>query len=74
MREADFDDTGAAGYRRPVTDADLESLLNFYQAGLNKGNFDSGIENALRLILANPKFIFRAESDTGVAAGGDASH
>ncbi len=56
-------------YRRPVTDADLESLLNFYQAGRNKGNFDSGIENALRLILANPKFIFRAESDAGVTAG-----
>ena len=56
-------------YRRPVTDADLESLLSFYQAGRNKGNFDSGIENALRLILANPKFIFRAESDAGVAAG-----
>ena len=56
-------------YRRPVTDADLESLVNFYQAGRNTGSFDSGIENALRLILANPKFIFRAESDAGVAAG-----
>ena len=56
-------------YRRPVTDGDLESLLTFYQAGRNKGAFDSGIENALRLILANPKFIFRAESDAGVAVG-----
>src|SRR6266436_2349165 len=56
-------------YRRPVTDADLEDLLSFYQAGRNQGNFDGGIENALRLILANPKFIFRAESDAHVSAG-----
>jgi hypothetical protein len=56
-------------YRRPVAEGDLEELLNFYQAGKNQGNFESGIENALRLILANPKFIFRAESDANVAAG-----
>jgi cytochrome c551/c552 len=50
-------------YRRPVTDADMETLLSFYQAGRNHGNFDSGIENALRLILASPKFLFRSEPD-----------
>jgi hypothetical protein len=46
-------------YRRPVTDKDLELLLSFYQAGRNRGSFDSGVENALRLILADPKFLFR---------------
>ncbi len=58
-------------YRRPVTDADMETLLSFYQAGKNQGNFESGIENALRLILASPKFLFRSETDPArVAAGG----
>jgi Protein of unknown function (DUF1592)/Protein of unknown function (DUF1588)/Protein of unknown function (DUF1585)/Protein of unknown function (DUF1587)/Protein of unknown function (DUF1595)/Cytochrome C oxidase, cbb3-type, subunit III len=58
-------------YRRPVTDADMETLLSFYQAGRNQGNFESGIENALRLILASPKFLFRSEPDpAGVAPGG----
>jgi hypothetical protein len=58
-------------YRRPVTDADMETLLSFYQVGKNQGNFESGIENALRLILASPKFLFRSESDPArVAAGG----
>jgi Protein of unknown function (DUF1592)/Protein of unknown function (DUF1588)/Protein of unknown function (DUF1585)/Protein of unknown function (DUF1587)/Protein of unknown function (DUF1595)/Planctomycete cytochrome C len=58
-------------YRRPVTDADMETLLSFYQAGKNQGNFESGIENALRLILASPKFLFRSEPDPArVAAGG----
>jgi hypothetical protein len=56
-------------YRRPVSESDLEELLSFYQAGKNHGTFESGIENALRLILANPKFIFRAESDASVAGG-----
>ncbi len=50
-------------YRRPPTDKDLELLLTFYQAGRNHGNFDSGIESALRLILADPKFIFRYSPD-----------
>jgi hypothetical protein len=50
-------------YRRPVTDADMETLLSFYQTGKNQGNFEYGIENALRLILASPKFLFRSEPD-----------
>ena len=33
-------------YRRPVTDKDVETLLSFYQAGRNTGNFEAGIENA----------------------------
>jgi hypothetical protein len=57
-------------YRRPVSDKDLELLLSFYQAGRNQGNFDSGIENALRLILADPKFIFRYSPDPPNAAAG----
>ncbi len=55
-------------YRRPVNDSDLELLLNFYQKGRNKpdnhgGSFDAGIETALRLILTDPKFLYRAEPD-----------
>ena len=57
-------------YRRPVTSADLENLLSFYQSARNKKNFDAGIENALRLILTNPKFLFRTETDPAGAAPG----
>ena len=58
-------------YRRPVTDADMETLLNFYQAGKNQGGaFEAGIENALRLILASPKFLFRSEPDPARMATG----
>src|SRR5580698_9789743 len=57
-------------YRRPVTDADLEILLSFYQKGRNKGSFDAGIETALRLILTDPKFLYRIESDPVNAGSG----
>jgi hypothetical protein len=57
-------------YRRPASDKDLELLLSFYQAGRNQGTFDSGIEAALRLILADPKFIFRYSPDPPNAAPG----
>lgn len=50
-------------YRRPATDGDLETLLSFYQSGRNQGTFETGIESALRMILASPNFIFRFEPD-----------
>jgi mono/diheme cytochrome c family protein len=57
-------------YRRPVTEKDVETLLSFYQSGRNKGNFEAGIENSLRLILASPKFLFRSEPDPSSQTAG----
>jgi mono/diheme cytochrome c family protein len=58
-------------YRRPVTDAEVDSLIEFYnKEGNGAGHFEAGIQNALRLILASPKFLFRAESDPVRAATG----
>jgi hypothetical protein len=49
-------------YRRAPTDADVGPLIAFYQEERNKtGNFEAGIEMALRRILADPEFIFRFE-------------
>ena len=50
-------------YRRPVSDADLESPMKFYRQARANGDFDSGIEAALSSILVNPKFLFRVERD-----------
>ncbi len=58
-------------FRQPVTDADLETPLSFYQKGRNNGNFEKGIETALQYILASPRFLYRAEHDlVNVASGG----
>ncbi|HEX4276631.1 MAG TPA: DUF1592 domain-containing protein [Bryobacteraceae bacterium] len=50
-------------YRQPVTDADVQPLLAFYRNGRANGSFESGIERALRLILSNPRFLFRMEHE-----------
>jgi hypothetical protein len=56
-------------YRRPVTSADMEPILALYDAGRKKGDFDEGIEQGLRLILASPKFLFRTESAPSSGVG-----
>ncbi len=66
-------------FRRPVTERDLEMLLGFYEVGRRRtapgsgapgsgapgagGDFDAGIEMALRRILVSPDFLFRRETD-----------
>jgi cytochrome c551/c552 len=56
-------------YRRPVTSADMEPILALYESGRKKGNFDEGIEQGLRLILASPKFLFRTETAPASGVG-----
>jgi mono/diheme cytochrome c family protein len=58
-------------YRAEVSEKDLATLMDFFRQGRNDGgDFDSGIDLALRRVLASPKFIFRTERDpAGVAAG-----
>lgn len=56
------------GYRRPVTERDLDVLLRFYDEGRNTGGFEAGIELALRRLLVSPEFLFRVVRDPdGVA-------
>ena len=55
-------------YRRPVTDADLQSPFELYRRARAEGDFDAGIEMALAAVLVNPNFLFRVEHDpAGVA-------
>ena len=57
-------------YRRPVTPADLDVLLGFFDDGRREAGFDAGVEMALRWLLASPEFVLRVERDpAGVEAG-----
>jgi hypothetical protein len=49
-------------YRRPVTDADMKPIREFYDRGAAKRGKDAGLQMALRRILASPSFVFRAET------------
>ncbi len=59
---------GRRAFRRPVTEADLEMLRGFFDRGRVDGDFDSGIEMALRRVLVSPDFLFRRELDPAGAA------
>jgi hypothetical protein len=57
-------------YRRPATDADVATLLEFYDAGTKDGGFEPGIQLALERLLTDPEFLFRVEQDPPNAAPG----
>jgi hypothetical protein len=57
-------------YRRPVTDDDIRMPLGFYKDARRDGDFDAGIEMALRAILTSPEFLIRVERDPANAAPG----
>ena len=37
--------------------------MGFYETGAKKGGFEAGVQNALQVMLATPKFLFRSEPD-----------
>ena len=59
-------------YRRPVSYRDVDMPLAFYRQGRadGTGDFDAGIELALRALLTSPEFLFRIERDPEDAAPG----
>ena len=63
-------------FRRPISDQDTEMLMGFYQMGRNGsgpdkgGDFDHGIEMAIRRILVDPEFYFRKEPEPATAKPG----
>ncbi len=50
-------------YRRPVTEADVQLLLQFYEEGRKGTSFDQGIQAAITRMLVSPSFLFRIEQD-----------
>ena len=59
-------------YRRPVTEGDMDTLLDFYAQGRSEGSFEEGIQFALERILVSPSFLFRVEADPLEHAPGEA--
>src|SRR5262249_61971456 len=44
------------GYRRPVTEANLDKAMKFYRQGRKEGEFDAGIALAPSPLLGKPPF------------------
>ena len=51
-------------YRRPITTADAQTLLEFFATGhRDGGSFDAGIQFALERMLVDPDFLLRVHRD-----------
>jgi hypothetical protein len=56
-----IDRLGPQAFRRPLTDADRESLMSFFELGREEGGFELGVRTVIEAMLASPDFIFRFE-------------
>jgi hypothetical protein len=62
-------------FRRPVTSADVDPLVEFYRKARVTSEFDEGIQRAIEALLVSPEFLFRIERDPRNETGGlDAVH
>ena len=57
-------------YRRPVSESDVQGLVEFYNQGRLDGGFEVGIQFALERVLVSPDFLFRIEQDPADAQPG----
>ena len=60
--------TGA--FRRPVSAADVDALMEFYRRGRREKDFELGVEEVLARVLASPQFIYRIEQQPATLAAG----
>ena len=62
-------------YRGPVSAAEVDTLIEFYEQGRQAGDFERGIQQALARMLVAPRFVYRIEEEPAtVAAGAGLSH
>jgi hypothetical protein len=59
-------------YRGPVSAAEIETLMGFYQKGRQAGDFESGIQEGLARVLVAPRFAYRAEEEPATVTSGQA--
>jgi hypothetical protein len=66
-------DVATRAFRAPMTVAELEPVMAFYEQGRQQGgNFEAGIQQALSRVLIDPRFLFRFEEEPADVAPGEA--
>jgi hypothetical protein len=62
---------GGEAYRRPLSTAEIDRLMPFYETEAARNGFEAGVRASLEAILASPYFIFRLEkAPTDARSGG----
>jgi mono/diheme cytochrome c family protein len=55
-----------------IGDAEVDSLMTFYERGRKEADFETGIQQAVARVLLAPRFIFRMEVEPAVLKEGQA--
>ena len=55
-------------YRRPAEDAELRTLLSFYDRGRARSGFEAGIQLALTYLISSPSFLYRSIAEQSTLA------
>ena len=63
---------GRRAFRRPLSAAESTNILSFYGEGRKDQSFVTGVQFALRRILASPSFVFRPEAEPPALVAGTA--
>lgn len=67
-----FTRLASKAFRRPVSEKDpaIDTFMSFYESAHASGGFEQGVQQGLARLLADPRFLYRAESEpAGLAAG-----
>jgi cytochrome c551/c552 len=57
-------------YRGPVAAREIDTLVGFYKQGRARGDFETGVQEALARLLVAPRFLYRIQDEpANVAAG-----
>jgi hypothetical protein len=57
-------------YRGAVTPQEIDTLIGFYKQGRARGDFETGIQEALARLLVAPRFLYRVEQEPPALAAG----
>jgi mono/diheme cytochrome c family protein len=57
-------------YRGTVAPREIDTLISFYKQGRQRGDFETGMQEALARLLISPRFLYRTEQEPAAAAAG----
>ena len=57
-------------YRGTVTPQEIDTLIAFYKQGRARGDFETGVQEALARLLVAPRFLYRVEREPATLAAG----
>ena len=58
-------------FRRPVSEPEIDGLMELFALGEAQGGFDVGVRTALQGVLASPDFVFRFEEPASDVRAGE---